>query len=330
MVSDLTSETIEDFYQWYRRRKKKKGPAAKKCAHAIREVRAMLLWGDQHEVCLNPVRRWPQANGAPPPTRHFSDDDFAKLLKAIPTDFADLLVFGALVGLRPQELRALRSANLIGDRGRTFVHIERHKTSESSKVSVPRTVPLSAEAAAIADRQLAAHPQSGFVFVNDDGSPYSAGGLRQRLKRWCKRAGVPVMPPYALRHVFGTRQARNGTNQAILAQIMGHSNLQTTARYVVNCDDAHIDAVDSMSSSLMAAIRKAGDGQEPVAAPALQPMHYGSTQEVTTAKETGQTSACTGAKHCPVAAEKRRKVATKVATEDSGRMMADDGKAITR
>jgi integrase len=56
---------------------------------------------------------------------------------------------------------------------------------------------------------------SDYVFLNDDGIPYSAGTLRQRLERWCKRAGIPVMPPYALRHVFGTRQGRNGTNQAI-------------------------------------------------------------------------------------------------------------------
>ena len=134
------------------------------------------------------------------------------------------------------------------------------------------------------------------------------------------------MPPYALRHVFGTRQARNGTTQAILAQIMGHSNLQTTARYVVNCDDAHIAAVDSMSSSLMAAIRKAGDGREL----ANSLTDKVSTQGFTPAKEAGQTVACTGPRHCPVAAEKRRKVATKVATEDSGRTRTDDGKVASR
>ena len=117
--------------------------------------------------------------------------------------------------------------------------------------------PLSAEAVEIVQRQQAAHPKSDFIFLNDDGAPYSAVALRQRLERWCRRAKVPIMPPYALRHVFGTRQASNGTNQAILAQLMGHSNLQTATRYVVNCDEAHIKAVDEMARRIMPIIQKA-------------------------------------------------------------------------
>jgi site-specific recombinase XerD len=105
------------------------------------------------------------------------------------------------------------------------------------------------------------HPKSDCVFLNDDGAPYSAVGFRQRLQRWCRRAKIPVMPPYALRHVFGTRQAGNGTNQAILAQLMGHSNLQTTARYVVNCDEAHQKAVDMLAGQVMEAVRGRDGGE---------------------------------------------------------------------
>lgn len=167
-------------------------------------------------------------------------------------------VFGTLTGLRPQELRLVRRPNIIkDDQGRQYVHIEQHKTSASARVHLPRTVPLSAEAAEILVRQLAKHPTSEFVFLNEDGKPYTAVGLRQRLQRWCRRAGVPVMPPYALRHVFGTRQGNNGTNQAIISQLMGHSNLQTAARYMVNCDPAHLGAVDRMAERIMPVIRKA-------------------------------------------------------------------------
>ncbi len=68
------------------------------------------------------------------------------------------------------------------------------------------------------------------------------------------------MPPYALRHVFGTRQGRNGTNQAILAQLMGHSNIQTTARYIINCDPAHTNAVNAMAKMIMPIVEKARGG----------------------------------------------------------------------
>lgn len=187
-------------------------------------------------------------------------------MKIVPADFADLLVFGALTGLRPQELRPLRKQNIIDQQGRKYVFIEHHKTSKSSRVPIPRTVPLSPDATAIMERQLAAHPRSDFVFLNDDGKPYSAGTLRQRLERWCERAGVPVMPPYALRHMFGTRHGRNGTNQGVLAQLMGHSNIQTSMRYIINCDPAHTNAVDAMASQIMPIIQKARaeSGPEPI------------------------------------------------------------------
>ena len=38
---------------------------------------------------------------------------------------------------------------------------------------------------------------------------------------------------------------------------VGHSNLQTAARYVVNCDEAHIKAVDEMARRIMPIIQKA-------------------------------------------------------------------------
>lgn len=257
MVSDLTLEAIEDFLAWYRSRERKNGPQVGAGTHALREVRSMLRWGDEHVLCQNPIRRWPKVQKPPPCTRHWCDEDFGKLVKAVPDDFADLLVCGVLTGLRPKELRCLRRQDVIDQDGRKYVHIEHHKTSESSRVPVPRTVPLSAEAAEIVERQLRVHPKSDFVFLNDDGKPYSANALRKRLQRWCRRAGVPVMPPYALRHVFGTRQGRNGTNQAILAQLMGHSNLQTSMRYIMNCDPAHTNAVDMMESRMMPIVEKA-------------------------------------------------------------------------
>ena len=38
---------------------------------------------------------------------------------------------------------------------------------------------------------------------------------------------------------------------------MGHSNIQTTARYIINCDPAHTNAVNAMAKMIVPIVKKA-------------------------------------------------------------------------
>ncbi len=44
---------------------------------------------------------------------------------------------------------------------------------------------------------------------------------------------------------------------------MGHSNIQTTARYIINCDPAHTNAVNAMAKMIMPIVEKARGKVEP-------------------------------------------------------------------
>ena len=185
MVSSITRDKVEKFLIWIRGKSGRPTTGS----HAIREIKTLLMWAEDLEVCPCPLKRWPQIKQSPPVTRRFPPEEFRKLLSVVPEDFRDLLVFGTLTGLRPQELRQLRHANVIGS-GQRFIHIEHHKTSASSKVPRPRTVPLSQPADAIIRQQIALHPKAEFIFLNGDGTPYTMTALRIRLHRWCLRAGI--------------------------------------------------------------------------------------------------------------------------------------------
>jgi integrase len=87
------------------------------------------------------------------------------------------------------------------------------------------------------------HPRSESVFINMDGLPYTKSALFHRLQRWCNKEKIHGMP-YSLRHTFGTAQAQCKTNQAVISQVMGHTSLQTTARYINNNTSSHFQAVD--------------------------------------------------------------------------------------
>ena len=174
----------------------------------------------------------------------------------LPPELKDLVCFALCVGLRPQELHPLRRAWITGlDGPQPMLRIEHHKTSDASKVYIPRSVPLNGMAAEIVRRQIVAHPESGRVFHDGGGQPYqSAHALRQRLQRWAKRAGIGHITTYSLRHSFGTALAKN-TNLEVVRQVMGHSKIDTTTRYVSNNEGYHRDAVARAEEALLDILR---------------------------------------------------------------------------
>lgn len=247
MVSGITQLLLAEYYAWAR---KNRGTSENGGNRHMREVKTMILWGADMDLCTIPVRKFPVIRHAPPKTKKFSDQELVVLLKKTDADFRDMIVFGILTGLRPQELRGLTRSHLQEQNGGAFIVMERHKTSLSARQPKPRCVPLSCEAVEILTRQFDRHPTSPYIFLNGHGTPYTAGAFRQRLERACIRAGLPKRSPYALRHYFGTKQAGAGLNQTILAQVMGHTTIVTTTRYVDEVPEYQQKAMDAMAKDM--------------------------------------------------------------------------------
>jgi integrase len=251
MVSSITRLRLSEFYDHAKRRH---GHGDNAGAFHMREARTLLRWGEEYELIDNPIRRFPPIRYAPPRTLRFSDDEIGRLLARIPEgSFRDMIEFGLLTGLRPLELRELKKEEVVQDaQGRCFILIEQHKTSKTAKTPQPRSVPLPQEAAAIVRRQVDSHPTADYIFLNEDGTPYTAGVYRRRLERWCKRAKIPVKPPYALRHSFASLQADENTNIVSLGQLMGHTSTRTTARYIRASAEHQRQAVDRTAAHILA------------------------------------------------------------------------------
>ena len=237
MVSEVTKLKLSEFYD-YARAEHGRGPNPGNWL--LRNVRSMFRWAEDWEICPMPVRKFPPMSSTPPPTKRFTDDEVKKLLERLPPgNFRDLIVFGLITGLRPQELRDLRREHIFTDGNqRQFIRLEVHKTAKMQRVPRPRTVPLSIEAEEIVNRQLAKH-DSQFVFLTEYDTPYSADVFRRKLERWCARAGIAKRAPYALRHTYASVEAECGVDALTLAQLMGHTDISTTARYVSTTQEHH-------------------------------------------------------------------------------------------
>ncbi len=250
-VSTINKLLLSRFHGWAKKNHSK-GPNGGNVF--LRNVKSMFLWADDMEVCRCPVRRFPFVRETPPETKRFTDTEIKTLLsrmKPMAPDFYDMLVFSLLTGLRPQELRQLKREHIIRPApDEEYLEFQKHKTAKTMGEPKKRTVPLIADALAIVDRQIAKHPWRLHVFLNKGGRPYTANGLRRRLKRWCQRAGIPVRPPYAWRHTFGSMQAEANVNQTVIAQMMGHSQLRTTARYIANNAEHHRKSMDAIKDRI--------------------------------------------------------------------------------
>lgn len=260
MVSSVDQLRLEQFFAWA-----KKNHARSRNAGNIflRHVKSLLLWARERDICVINVKRFPKMREYPPETKRFTDQEITALLKVAEPDFRDMLVFGLLTGLRPQELRPLKHQFVFfKPDGGGVARIEIHKTSATARVPLPRVIPLSGTAESIIHRQIESHPESEYVFLNGGvhggkRGPYTARAFRVRFKRLCRKAKIKVLPPYALRHSFASVQAMDGTNQKCLADLLGHTTIRTTSRYV-STDEKYLQtAAENMDRHLSGLMREA-------------------------------------------------------------------------
>jgi integrase len=70
----------------------------------------------------------------------------------------------------------------------------------------------------------------------DPSRPITSSGVRHALESVSERAGLRGVTPHVLRHTYATTALQGGEPLSSIQQILGHSNPQTTARYLHVCE----------------------------------------------------------------------------------------------
>lgn len=77
-----------------------------------------------------------------------------------------------------------------------------------------------------------------YFFVSNRRQKLSTETVRDIVKKWLERAGITkAVTPHGLRHSFATYQIKKGTPLPVLQRLLGHSQINTTSRYLHFLDE---------------------------------------------------------------------------------------------
>lgn len=252
-VSQITKLLLEEYHQ----HAKARGYSANAGNEHMRHIKTMFLWGYNTEICDLPFRKFPEIKYKPTKSEGFTDEEAVQLLPVLSGDFRDIILFGLYQGLRPQELLLLPKVKIQKtSNGCHEINLRDCKATDRCKTPKPRSIPLSPEALEIFQRQVQRHPESPYVFVDENGMPYKTRTFRQKLRRACIKAGIIPRTTYSIRHTFGNIEG-GCVSEAVGKSVMGHTQSSTYARYTKNTQPYHKEAVAIVAKAVNGFVKKA-------------------------------------------------------------------------
>lgn len=132
-------------------------------------------------------------------------------------------------GLRISELLALEKKNVSLEKGviRVFGKGAKERFVPISDFALEYLLKYINEV-----RSLSKHRNSRYIFINDDGKPFTRQFFWKRIKKYSASAGIIVnVTPHTLRHCFATHLLENGADLRAVQEMLGHSNITTTQIY---------------------------------------------------------------------------------------------------
>ena len=184
-----------------------------------------------------------------------SPEELAGLLRVLRIDWPQvyaLFLVAARSGCRIGELLGARWVDV--DLRQRLLHV-RHSLDprgnlNPTKSGKPRVVPLSRAACDALQALHEARRLDGppWVFLSSvRPRPWSRSQVRRTIRKACATAGLRLRSIHAIRATFATILAGRGTSPWVLKDLLGHSSIAITQRYVASVQRHHetVDLLDT-------------------------------------------------------------------------------------
>jgi len=262
LINEIDRKSVEEFKVWRaaQRRENGKGKVSGPTVNRnLTTLKRIFNHADAMGLNVkNPVKYVPYFKEAGR-VRVLTLDEVDKYLAAAKGDLRDFAVLALETGARPMELFALKKSdiNLEGK----YVSLPGTKTRRAK-----RDVPLTDDALEVLKRRMEKNADT-FVFPVRRPKPKNMDVKHITSLRKAHDAVIAKhftedpFTVYTFRHTYGTRHAQAGTELPVLAELMGHSSIQTTMVYVHCSRKMKIEATARLQAYVEAA-RRAKELQE--------------------------------------------------------------------
>ena len=180
--------------------------------------------------------------------RSITDEEREAILELAKTHRSGLWVLTLLyTGMRPGETAVLTWNDVDFDNNE--IHVHAAKESGSDRVKGPKTsagyrdIPMRSE---LRERLLEAQGEPfSLVFPTKAGSMMNESAMRRRWRSFKEELGESAgsdITPYCLRHTFCTDLQKAGVPINVAKELMGHSDIQTTANIYTHRDNGVLHA----------------------------------------------------------------------------------------
>lgn len=254
LLTGIDRKSVEEFKVWRAGQKRENGEGKVSGAtvnRSLTTLKRIFNYADAMELNVrNPVRHVPFFKEAGR-VRALTFEEVDKYLAAAKGDLKDFAVLALETGARPMELLALHTKDV--RLAEDYVSLPGTKNKKAR-----RDVPLSKDAKEVLERRIAAS-SSGYIFpVRRPKTKNKEVDHISSLKGAHEKVIKDHFPDdpftaYTFRHTYGTRHAQAGTELPVLAELMGHAEIQTTMIYVHASKKMKIEATEKLQAYVEAA-----------------------------------------------------------------------------
>jgi integrase/recombinase XerC len=242
-VGRVTVRDVTDFRGWLRKDQEQATATVNRCLVTVRRFFAWMV--DQGHVKTNPAKKVKELRHQTLAPKGMERSNVRRLLREVElrNDVRANAIFNMFLytGGRCSDLANLELPDVMLTE-RTGAVVFRFGKGQKQR-SVP--LPLPARRALAAYLETRPPVKSAKVFIGERG-PLTDRGFRALCDKYSALIGIKIHP-HLLRHTMAHQFLEDNPGDLVsLAQILGHENLNTTARYTKRTQEQLGDAVDRM------------------------------------------------------------------------------------